>query len=1486
MLPIKASLRYPAVTVLLASVLVAMGLHALFKMPRMEDPNITIRTGLVIAMYPGATSEQVEKQLTRPLEEHILKFSEVRKEKTYSTSRPGLCIINVELEDRVKNSDVFWAKLRHEMAETKATSLPQEVQGPIVNSDFGDTVAMLIAVHGSHYGYRELRDYADTIQDQLRTIRDVGKLATYGEQNEQIWITSSLERMSQYSADPTRLVQALQQRNIIQSSGSLEADRMKVPIRTTGVFTDIDQVRNLMVDVSPTGQPVYIRDFANVERRYQDPNFLTRYDGEPSVMISVEMQRGRNIVELGDQISAAMTRLRPLLPPDLKLDLVADQPSVVGERMKGMGHEFLLAIISVILVTIILLPLRVAVIAAVAIPVTISTTVGMLNFFGMQLHQVSIAALIVVLGIVVDDAIVIADNYVDLLDRDVPRADAAWRSASEMFVPVLTATLTIIASFLPLLIISGSAGEFISALPITVAIALAVSFMVAVLLTPLLCRFFIKQGLHSHEPGDNKPPTFNLLDSLQSTYNKVIVFLMKRKMLALATGVIAVVAGVVLFKHVPQQFFPPAERDQCVIDVWMPQGTRLEGTDEAMRRIERYLGSSTDVVHYSSFVGQSSPRFYYNVNPQQPDAAYGQFIVQTKSAKVTPGLVSQLRIDLARVVPEASVIVKELQQGAQQEAPVEVRIAGDDPDVLKGIGRQVEDILRKNPSAQFVHSDYYNDSYFVDVRVNEELANREGLTNAGVSQVLAGSFDGAQVGTFWEGKRAVSLVLRLDPSHRTTFGDVGNTYVSSRLTHSSVPVRSLATLSPEWQTSRIVRRNGVYTLTVQAFVKHGAFGSDLLAATGSKIQSIPLPPGYRIYYGGEYFNQNETFPQMIEALAISLAAIFLILMVQFKTVSDPLVIMASIPLALFGAVMGLLLTHNSFGLTAFMGLISLCGIVVRNGIVLVDYIHEKIREGHSFEKAATEAGERRLRPIFLTTMAAAVGVTPMILSRSGMWSPLASVIALGLIFSMFFTLLVVPVLFVLVYSRTRKVPPQAAVAIALVFALLVLPTGASAQQLAVTAETMSAAAESSPSAPVVKLTLQRAVEIALSQNRELKIARAKTKESDSKVVSTKADLYPHLTNDDSVMGLSNTEAVEIPRGALGLDSGSGPIPRQNITLAQGSQDFLLSNTTLTQPLTQLFNIRAGVRAAAADARGSRADLQKAEDEVSLSVHQVYFSLLIARQQQKALVAMCDAAEQKFKESKDAVGSGTALDAAVIGAHASLLSSKQDLLTAENQIADLNAELNDLLGYPLNTELQLEDVTGLPPDTRTQSEYLQLALSKNPELQAAKEQVAKARAGLDAAHDEYIPDLGAYARHTYQNGAPFLMHNIGTFGVQMTWRIFDGGKRRGVVGERSAQLEEAEQNVKRLQSSIAVEIEKVYRKVERSKSMIQVAEESLALRRESERISKNQITAGVIQESQYAEAVSSTTKAEADELQAQLSYELAIAELKKVAGLIQ
>lgn len=1471
MKPIKFSLKYPAVTLILTAMVVAVGIHAFLKMQRTEDPAITIRTGLVAALYPGATSEQVEKQVTKTLEKHIFKFPEVRKEKTYSTSRPGVAIINVELEDHVKNSDQFWAKLRHELNVVRATELPDGVKGPVVDSDFGDTVAMLVSIRGKRYGYRELRDFADKIHDEMRTVREVGKLVTYGNQNEEVWITSSLERVAQYLANPNQIVNALRQRNVIQSGGNFDADASKIPMRTTGIFNSENEIRNVLVDVSRDGHPAYIKDFANVERRYQDPTFLVRYDGDPCLLLSVEMQKGKNIVELGEQLDTVFKRLKVLLPPDVQLDLVANQPGVVKERISHLSHEFLLAIISVVIVTIVLLPLRVALIAALAIPVTLCGTLGVMNSMGIALHQVSIAGLIVVLGIVVDDAIVIADQYVELLDHKVPKAEAAWRCASDVFVPVLTATITIIASFLPLLILTGSVGEFIMALPLTVAIALAVSFIVAVMLTPLLCRTFIQKGLHDHDAVESHgKEKKSLLDRLQEQYGVWIGIFMNRKWLAFSLGGCAFAFGVALFTLVPQQFFPSAERDQFVIDVWMPQGTRIEATDAVMTRIEKNLAASKGVEHYATFVGQSAPRFYYNVNPQQPDGAYGQFIVNTASVKDTSRLVKELRPALAKVAPEAMVIVKELQQGAQMEAPIEVRISGDDIEVLKGLGEQVQGILENIQQRDYVFRDYFNDSYMVDVKVNDELANRLGLTEASVSQTLSGAFDGAAVSTFWEGDRPVTIKLRLDQASRSTFGDIGNTYLNSDLTRARVPLRAIAQLSPEWQTSRIVRRNGVRTLTIRTFAKPGHYASKILEEAMPKIKALELPAGYRISYGGELNNQAETFPQMLAALGISLLAIFLVLLVQFRNISDPLIVMASIPLTLFGAILGLIITHNPFGFTAFMGLISLCGIVVRNGIILVDYCNERVAEGETLEQAARDAGARRLRPIFLTTMAAAVGVTPMIISGSSLWAPLASVIAFGLIFSMFFTLLVVPVIFVAVKSRSTKghsSKPAAAVTV-VILACLLLASGRDAS-----AEPVKQA-----------LTLSQAVELALKQNSVLKIGRAKVTENDQKIVSARSHYFPLLSNNTKYMTFSEKQQVTIPGGSLGNVAGS-PFPNQDVKIRQSRSDILYSETTLAQPVTQLLKIHEADQIARAERGIAKAELTSSENETVLAVHQLYYSLLIAGKERDAALASLSAAQENLREAEDAAKAGNVLDVAVTGARANMLQSRQALLVAESRIADLTSDLDDLLGLPSDTVLEVTEA-GLPETTETvRDQAYGQARAANGELLAARETVEKTRHAVWAARYEYIPDVTLFAKYGYQDGAPFVDKSVGVFGAELTWNIFDWGKRKGDIGQRVAQQTQAEENLARIDKRLGIDIDKAYRKLERSKQMMDVAREALSLSRENARLSENGIKAGTVTTAKHADAVAALKKAEMEELQASLQYRLAQADLDRIRGVL-
>jgi len=1136
---------------------------------------------------------------------------------------------------------------------------------------------------------------------------------------------------------------------------------------------------------------------------------------------------------------------------------------VVSERINDFFREFGIAIVAVILVTMLLLPMRVALVSAIAIPVSVSMTFGMLNACGIELQQVSIAALIVVLGMVVDNAIVIVDNYVGLLDRKVPIDEAAERCATEMAVPVLTATLAIIAAFAPLALLTGAVGEFIRALPIAVAISLGTSFFVAMLLTPLMARYFIRQGLVDHSQEDSgEARKLTPLDHMQKGYNRVITWAMLNKKLVLVSSVAAFVIGLGILAMVPQLFFPLAERDQFVMDVWLPEGAKIEATDATVRRIEAVLSKEKQVKMYASFLGESAPRFYYNVNPQAPAANYAQILVNTGSAKETPKLVERLRERLPDVVPEARVFVKELQQGQIMEAPVEVRISGDDIATLETLGNQAEEILRHTPGATYIHTDWHEDAWQVGMNVREEVANRMGLTNAGLAQQLAAGFEGAPMTTFWEGDRGVDVVLRLSPADRQSFQNVSDTYVMSPVTGAKVPLAAVASLTSEWQPGRIVRRNGVRTLTVRAFPGRGRLASEILGHARKQLDTMALPAGYRIEYGGEFENQQEVSGELRNALLISLVLIFLILLFQFRTLVDPLIVMVAFPLALPGAALGLLITHNTFGFTAFIGIISVGGLVVRNSIILIDYIHERMKSGVDLEQAALEAGERRLRPIFLTSAAAAVGVIPMILSGSSLWSPLASVIAFGLLGSMVFTLVAIPVLFVVAHRKHTAPVPASVVGVVLVLFAL---TGVAHAQAR-------------------RITLDEAVALATRQSSTAKLAHLKTKEMDARVTEARANYFPVLSNESDAAHLRSIEHMEIPMGALGVYQIPSifPIPGKNVSLPLGHHDFLLSTTTAAQPLTQYFKIHAGVNVARAEAGIAHDDERRANHEITLKMKQLYYGLLTAERRKQAAELRIAAGEERLGEARNGVEAGAVLELKVLEGQAQIAEARHALGSLEDAISDMNVEFNNLTGLPPNSEVEL-----VPPEPETSDatagDLETEALAHNPEVAAAEETLKKARAGLSAAHAEYIPEIGAFAQYVHQDGVPLLTENNGMVGFRMNWTLLEFGKRSGQVHERRAQVAEAEENLRQVENRVRMDIEKEVRKVRRAETGLEAARESVAARAEMRRITANQVEASTANPSALKEAEGQLAEAEAGLFQAEAERSTARAELERTVG---
>ncbi len=1009
---IQGSLKYKQVTISVLLLLFVVGVQSLLNMPRREDPRITIRNGLVVAFYPGADAAQVEDQVTRKLEQYLFQYEEVNKAKTYSTSRDGAVVINVELTERVKQPDIFWSKLRNQLLVVKQTELPEGVRGPLVNSDFGDTEAMVIALESSTASPSELKNYALKLEDYLRAIPATSKVKRTGEQKEEIVVSSGSEQLSQYGISLEQVVKVLKSQNSINPTGEINTENSKTPLYTNGYYNTEGDLANQVVGASQTGSVVRLGDVARMKRDYAEPRSHIEVNGQQAILLTVQMQEGNNIVKFGESVNEKMAQFRQVVPSDVQVTTIVDQPHLVKDNISHFVREFFLAIVSVIIVVILLLPFRIAAVAATAIPVTVAVTFGLMHALGIELHQVSLAAMILVLGMVVDDAIVIADNYVELLDHGIDRWNAAWRSASDLVIPVLVATVTIIASFMPMVLLKGSIGEFIFALPITVAIALLSSFVVAMLLTPVLCYTFIRKGLHEEEEETDKPKRKSLLDHMQSGYNALLERCVKHPVMTISLSLVSVGLAALLFMGgVRQLFFPAAERNQLVIELWTPTGTKLEKTHQAIRKAESLVRGDKRVLSYATFTGTAAPRFYYNFSPEFPVENYAQIVVNTSTAETAGELARELGEKAGQAIPEGTVFVKLMQQGMPLKAPVEIRVSGDDIVKLKEISRQVEDILKDTPGSELVRNDFAEDYYGIGIRLRPE-AGRLGFTTTSISQSVYTGFNGAAVSTMYEGNTPVDIVLRLDDIKRQNTDDLQKIYLRSPVTGVDVPLRQIADVIPQWQTGRIIRRNGVRTLTVQSETSPGVLPAELLSASKARIDAITLPNGYHIEYGGEHGNKKETLSQMIVAMVVSIILIFFILLFQFRNLKETTIVMLTIPLSLFGAIAGLVVTGNNFSFTAFIGLIALSGIVVRNAIILVDHTNELMRHGMDIRTAAIESGKRRLRPIFLTAMAAAIGVLPMIISQSPMWAPLASVLAFGVVWSMIMALLTVPVLYI------------------------------------------------------------------------------------------------------------------------------------------------------------------------------------------------------------------------------------------------------------------------------------------------------------------------------------------------------------------------------------------------------------------------------------------------------------------------------------------
>lgn len=1019
---VEWAMHYRQIIILVTCCLIAFGIYSLPRMQKNEFPDFTIRQGMVIAVAPGNTVDEMVEQVTKPLEDYIFTYKEVKKEKTFSTTRDGIAFIQVELIDELTNKDEFWSKFKHGVTGFKA-QLPSNVLAVQVMDDFGDTSALLVTMESRDKTYRELSDYMDDLKDRLRKINSVGRLTVSGERQEQISIYLDPAKLSKYGLSEQTVAAQLFTKGFLTSGGRIQTPDYVLPVHVSPSYNTLYDVRQQIVFADLEGNNIRLKDIARVVKEYPHAESYIENNGKKCILLSIEMKKGKNIVQMGEEVNRLLQDFEKELPAEVDLYCITNQAKVVADSVDNFLHELVIAIIAVVIVVMLLLPVRVALVAASTIPVTIFISLGLFYALGIELNTVTLAALIVTLGMIVDNSIVIIDSYLEKIGEGMSRWHASIYSATHFFKSIFSATLAISITFFPfLIVIPGMIHDFLLSFPWSITLILGISLLVAMLLVPFMQFWFIRKPVSPVKKG------FSFMDLLQTYYNKLLDVCFAHPYLTLGTGIASVVLGVLLMGKLPQKLMPIADRDQFAVEIYLPTGTAVEKTAVVADSVAHILRSDSRVVSVTSFIGCSSPRFHTAYAPQLGGANYAQLIVNTRGNTETVALLDEYAPRYTNAFPDARVRFKQI-SFSQSVYPVELRLSGQNLDSLKVIAGKYLSLLRSLPQVELAQTNFSEPQASAKIVLREDEASRLGINNIQLETTLAMRYgDGVPAASVWEGDYCIPVAIKSEKADCADFTDLGNELIPASAGLAAVPLRQVADVLPSVKDGQLVRRNGIYTITVMSDVRRDVNVAAFTAQLKKKLAAIPLPQGVTLAYGGDDEQDNENMPPIMAALAIAAFIIFFILLAHFKRISISLLLFCSMTLCLFGTAVGVLIQGVDFGMTCTLGIISLMGIIVRNGIIMIDYAEElRVSEKLCVRDAIYHSARRRMRPIFLTSAAASMGVIPMILGKSGLWMPMGTVICYGTLITMIFLLTVLPVAYMLMLrgSTRRRVRMEA-----------------------------------------------------------------------------------------------------------------------------------------------------------------------------------------------------------------------------------------------------------------------------------------------------------------------------------------------------------------------------------------------------------------------------------------------------------------------------
>ena len=1025
---IKASIQNRSITLFAVVIIFVIGIHSLWTIPQNEDPKIEVRMVQIVTYWPGATPEDVELYITKPLEKACSVLDDL--DTITSESIPGTSIVYVSISKYIAPEQVRPAmqQIRNYVMDTVG-ALPSDIQGPVINDRFGETDAFVVGIASKNRTRRELEAIVEQMEERVKVIDGVGETKIIGNVPEKIYVEGSLNYLSELGISPDNLYNSIKEQNIQIAQPYIRISGKKLLIEVTGTYKAVDQIKDTVVYTDDKSRMYKLNDLlGEVTIGYEDPiTQKARSNKMNTVVLTIAMRRGKNITDWGAVVQKELDKMREDLPADVEMIMLSNQPKGVDEAVDSFMENFYQAVGIVLLVLGIGVGVRNGLIVAVAIPLIILTTFTIMkSFLHTELQQMSINALIIALGMLVDNCVVVTDNIKRYMDLGYKKEDAAYLGAKELVVALFSATATTLAAFIPLAFMPGSTGEYIKDIPNVISVCLLLSYVVAMLVTPAMAVIFLPSTEQVFEKRRQKKIGYfgkmfaKIGKALSNFYYWIIDLTLKLKYLVilLIIGVL-VLTGYVAITYIPISFFPPAEKTQFVIDLWLPEGYDLKATEEKAALIEdelMKLKERGDINNYVVYLGFGGPRFFIAISPVAPREYYAQFVINTENPKRTAAAVKHM-IPFTSGIPGTRIDVKTLMTGPVVDTPIQVRVSGKDIDLLREYGQQIKEILARTPGVTTIQDSFGVDSDKIVVHVNQDRAKLLGLSSEDIATGFYIFFEGYPISKMKSPERQIDIVLRLRDNERQNLDDVKALKFTSKNTGKQHRLDEFATLSLESELSVINRYKQTRINTLGAQIR-GRLASEILKDAKAEIEKLQFKDGYNIDYGGEDEESSEAFGDLLPLAGLALVVLWFILAVQFKSLRIASAIYFTLPLGMVGAVAGMVIMNQPLGFMSALGLISLIGIVVNNAIIMVEFTIDKMREGYSVDRAIKESGVIRFRPIMLTTVSTLGGLLPLALFGGVLFQPMCWVIIFGLSISTILTLIVVPLFFVILGGAT------------------------------------------------------------------------------------------------------------------------------------------------------------------------------------------------------------------------------------------------------------------------------------------------------------------------------------------------------------------------------------------------------------------------------------------------------------------------------------